>query len=89
MIIKLTEISILDPIIAIIVALIIFKAGFSISKRTMDNLLDCSLPEEDINNICEILNDCKTHGILGFKDLKARRLGPQKVLRSPLYFLKT
>lgn len=88
LIIKLTEISILDPIIAIIVALIIFKAGFSISKRTMDNLLDCSLPEEDINNICEILNDCKTHGIIGFKDLKARRLGPQKSIEVTLIFPK-
>lgn len=88
LIIKLTGISILDPIIAIIVALIIFKAGFSISKRTMDNLLDCSLPEEDINNICEILNDCKTHGILGFKDLKARRLGPQKSIEVTLIFPK-
>lgn len=88
LIIKLTGISILDPIIAIIVALIIFKAGFSISKRTMNNLLDCSLPEEDINNICEILNNCKSNGILGFKDLKARRLGPQKSIEVTLIFPK-
>lgn len=88
LIIKLTGISILDPIIAIIVALIIFKAGFSISKRTMDNLLDCSLPEEDINNICEILNNCKSNGIIGFKDLKARRLGPQKSIEVTLIFPK-
>ena len=38
--IKLTGIHILDPIIAIIVALFIFKAGFSISKETLNNLLD-------------------------------------------------
>lgn len=88
LIIKLTGISILDPIIAIIVALIIFKAGFSISKRTMDNLLDCSLPEEEMNNICEILNNCKSNGIIGFKDLKARRLGPQKSIEVTLIFPK-
>lgn len=88
LIIKFTGISILDPIIAIIVALIIFKAGFSISKRTMDNLLDCSLPEEEMNNICEILNNCKSNGIIGFKDLKARRLGPQKSIEVTLIFPK-
>lgn len=88
LIIKFTGISILDPIIAIIVALIIFKAGFSISKRTMDNLLDCSLPEEEMNNICEILNNCKYNGIIGFKDLKARRLGPQKSIEVTLIFPK-
>lgn len=88
LVIKLTGIYILDPIIAIIVAVIIFEAGFSISKRTMDNLLDCSLPEEDINNICNILDGCKANGIIGFKDLKARRLGPQKSIEVTLIFPK-
>lgn len=86
--IKFTGIHILDPIIAIVVAVIIFKAGFSISKSTMDNLLDCSLPEEDINNICNLLESCKVHGIIGFKDLKARRLGPQKSIEVTLIFPK-
>lgn len=88
LVIQFTGIKILDPIIAIIVALIIFEAGFSISKRTMDNLLDCSLPEEDMLNIQAILEECKTHGIVGFKDLKARRLGPQKSIEVTLVFPK-
>lgn len=88
LVIQFTGIKILDPIIAIIVALIIFEAGFSISKRTMDNLLDCSLPEEDMMNIQSILEECKTHGIVGFKDLKARRLGPQKSIEVTLIFPK-
>ena len=46
--IKITGITLLDPIIAIVVALIILKAGFSISKETLNNLLDGSLPNEDI-----------------------------------------
>lgn len=88
LVIQFTGIKILDPIIAIIVALIIFEAGFSISKRTMDNLLDCSLPEEDMLNIQAIIEECKTHGIVGFKDLKARRLGPQKSIEVTLVFPK-
>ena len=53
--IKITGIALLDPLIAIFVALIILKAGFSISKQTLNNLLDGSLPSEDIAKIEEIL----------------------------------
>ena len=88
LLIQLTGIYLLDPIIAIIVALIIFKTGFSISKSTMDNLLDCSLPEEDINSIEQIIESYKTQGVLSFKDLKARRLGPQKSIEVTLVFPK-
>lgn len=88
LVIQVTGIKILDPIIAIVVALIIFEAGFSISKRTMDNLLDCSLPEEEMNNIHDILEKWKSHGIVDFKDLKARRLGPQKSIEVTLIFPK-
>ena len=88
LLIKFTGIAMLDPIIAIVVALVIFKAGFSISKSTMDNLLDCSLPDEDIEKICEILNSYKDNGIVGFKNLKARRLGPQKNVEVTLVFPK-
>ena len=55
LLIKVTGIHLLDPIIAIIVACIIFRAGFSISKSTMNNLLDCSLPESDLKTIDDIL----------------------------------
>ena len=41
-----------------------------------------------MNNICEILNNCKSNGIIGFKDLKARRLGPQKSIEVTLIFPK-
>ena len=66
--IKITGIAALDPIIALIVALIILKAGFSISKETLNNLLDGSLPSEDIAKIEEILK--KNSVIKGYKNIK-------------------
>ena len=72
--IKLTGINILDSIIALIVAGIIFKAGFLIAKQTLNNLLDGSVSNKKISEINEILLSCKD--IKGFKDLKARNLGP-------------
>lgn len=74
--IKITGIYILDPIIAIFVALFIFKAGFSIAKETLNNLLDGSLPDKDLKIIEDIIYSYKNNNVSGFKNLKARRCGP-------------
>ena len=72
--IKITGINILDAIIALIVAAIIFKAGFLITKQTLNNLLDGSVSYKKIFDINNILHSCKE--IKGYKNLKARNLGP-------------
>lgn len=82
--IKITGIAALDPIIALIVALIILKAGFSISKETLNNLLDGSLPSEDIAKIEEILK--KNSVIKGYKNIKGRKSGQYKDVELTLLF---
>lgn len=76
--IKFTGLAILDPIIAILVALFILKAGFSISRETLNNLLDCALPAEQIVSIEKTIATFKEKGILGYKGLKSRRSGANK-----------
>lgn len=82
--IKITGIAALDPIIALIVALIILKAGFSISKETLNNLLDGSLPNEDIAKIEEILK--RNSVIKGYKNIKGRKSGQYKDIELTLLF---
>ena len=86
--IKITGLHILDPIIAIIVAIFIFKAGFDISKTTLNNLLDGSLPKEDLEHIEKIINSFTDKGILGYKNLKTRRVGPSSNIEIILLFPK-
>lgn len=86
--IKITGLLILDPIIAIIVALIILKTGISISKTTLNNLLDASLPNEDLEKIAKVINKFKTEGLCGYKDLKGRSVGPGKQIELTLLFPK-
>ncbi len=74
--IKITGIAILDPLIAIFVAFIILKTGISIIKETLNDLLDRTLPDEDIKIIENIINDCKS--IYGFKNLKSRKSGSSR-----------
>lgn len=76
--IKFTGLSVLDPIIAILVALFILKAGFSISRQTLNNLLDCALPPQETASIQQIISTFEEKGILGYKNLKSRRSGAVK-----------
>ena len=74
--IKITGIALLDPLIAILVAFIILKTGISVIKETLNNLLDRTLPDNDIKEIENIINSCKN--ICGFKNLKSRKSGSDR-----------
>jgi cation diffusion facilitator family transporter len=74
--IKITGITLLDPLIAILVAFIILKTGMSIIKETLNNLLDGTLPEEDIKIVENIINEC--NDIYGFKNFKSRKSGSNR-----------
>jgi cation diffusion facilitator family transporter len=83
--IRITGLGIIDPIIAIIVAIILFKIGVEISLGTIKNLLDASLPIELQNNIKEIvLNIECSNKILNIKKLRTRKAGAQKVIKLTL-----
>lgn len=86
--IKITGIAILDPIIAILVAMFVLKAGFEISKNTLNNLLDGTLPAEDMDEIKEIIKSYDNQCLKGFKRLKARRSGPLKDIEVTMLFPK-
>lgn len=83
--IKITGYNILDPIIAIFVAIIIYRTGYTISKHAWQNLLDHSLSNEDMDKIKNIV--MKYSGSLNITNLKARQTGPTAdidlVLRFP------
>ncbi|NLA24223.1 MAG: cation transporter, partial [Bacteroidales bacterium] len=66
-----TDFYILDPIIAILVAILILFESFQLLKRAFNPLLDTSLDEEDLNTIIKYLdeNEFKYH------KLKTRKSG--------------
>ncbi|HEX3002442.1 MAG TPA: cation diffusion facilitator family transporter [Methanoregula sp.] len=74
--IKLTGIAIFDPLFALGVAVIIMKAAYDLTVRSLSDLMDHSLPETDKRRIELIICD---HASIyaGFHDLKTRRSGPE------------
>ncbi len=84
--IKITGYSILDPIIAIFVALFIFHTGCKISQKACMNLLDHSLPDNDIENIKQIINKYADTVKLKPDSIKGRQIGPSKDIDIILQF---
>jgi cation diffusion facilitator family transporter len=74
--IKLTGNPIFDPLFALGVAVVIMKAAYDLTRRSLADLIDHSIPETDEQRIKEII--CEHSSIYaGFHDLKTRRSGPE------------
>lgn len=76
--VKTTGIHIFDPIMAMIVAIIIFTAGFKICEEAKNSLLDVSLGEEDNELIKTIISQYFGEGIISIKNLRTRAAGLKK-----------
>ena len=74
--IKLTHWTILDPIIAIVVAIMIGRASVDLMKKSIHDLADRSLPQDELQSIRKILQGDPQ--ILGYHNLRTRQSGNQR-----------
>lgn len=77
-VIAVTKIQILDPIIAIMVALLITKAAWDITVKSFVPLLDAALPSHEEEQIREALDLIMPQGLVGFHELRTRRAGSER-----------
>lgn len=71
---QLTGLKILDPVCAIIVALIIAKASFELTKKAFVPLVDTALSPEEIDSIHRVLEEYKD-AFIEYHELRTRRSG--------------
>lgn len=69
----------LDPLMAILVALYILKSSYKIGKTAFDNLMGREVSDELLEQIVEIIKSEKN--ILGFHDLKTRKMGTKTIIQ--------
>jgi cation diffusion facilitator family transporter len=74
--IRLTGITIFDPLFALGVAIVIMKAAYDLTRRSLSDLIDHSIPAGDEKRIKEIICD-HASSYAGFHGLKTRRSGPE------------
>lgn len=75
--VRFTGLSIIDPIIALLVSLFIFKVAFDVLRKSFGGLMDQKLPEAEENAIRLSIME---HGgdIVGFHELRTRKSGNQR-----------
>lgn len=75
--IRLTGISILDPIIALAVALLILKTGCDVMRKSFGGLVDAKLPEAE-EDIVRLTVTGYSEEVVSFHGLRTRRAGSQR-----------
>lgn len=79
LIVKLTGFLILDPVIAVLVALNIIWTGFTLIKRSANGLMDASITEEELKKVKQYLDGLKTDTI-EYHSLMTRQAGQRKFI---------
>ncbi len=75
--VRVTGLNILDPIIALAVALLILKAAYDVLHRSFGGLMDVRLPDVEERVITEAVTD-RGDKIVGFHQLRTRKVGNQR-----------
>lgn len=73
--IKLTGLTILDPIVGIFVTLLILKAAYTLIRDSVANILDSKLPPEDEEKIALVLATYSQR-FVDYHNLRTRKAGP-------------
>ncbi len=77
-VIRLTGYTWLDPAIAIVVAAVVLKAGYTMTKKSFYELTDVALPSEEEEIIRAILD---AHpAVIAFHQLRTRRSGSRRLI---------
>ena len=78
-IVRMTGLSIVDPIVAILVAALIIKAAYDITKKSFGGLMDATLPkaEEDAIRSCILEHYSE---IVGYHKLRTRKSGSHRYI---------
>jgi cation diffusion facilitator family transporter len=86
-IVRFTGLKIVVPIAALFVAVLIIKAAYDLTKKSMIDLLDGRLPEEDINKITEIISSYPQ--VKDYHRLRTRKSGQRREIDIHLKVDKT
>ena len=77
-IIAVTNIQIIDPIIAIAVALLILKAAYELTVKALLPLLDTALPQAEEDVIVEAIEMIIPEGLVNYHQLRTRKSGSER-----------
>ena len=78
LIVRFTDITIIDPILAGLVALYIFKVAFDVLRKSYGGLVDVKLPEDEENAVKSAITEHFGTEVVSFHKLRTRKAGSQR-----------
>ncbi|MEF3279611.1 MAG: cation diffusion facilitator family transporter [Elusimicrobiota bacterium] len=63
----------IDPLVAILVAILIIKAAWKLTKESFSDLIDTSINQSEISKIKKVINADKE--VIGFKNMRTKKAG--------------
>jgi len=85
--VRFTGLSILDPIVALVVALVILKAAYDILRKSFGGLIDVKLPKAEEDAIRSSIME-HSGQLVGFHELRTRKAGNQRFIEFHLVMPK-
>ena len=77
--VRLTGISILDPIVALLVSVIIARTAFLTIKKSFSGLMDTKLPKAEEDELISCIME-HTEQLAGFHEVRTRKAGNQRFI---------
>ncbi|NLD35906.1 MAG: cation transporter [Desulfatiglans sp.] len=77
--VRITKVAIIDPIIALIMAVFVLKAGYEVTLRAMHELIDYALPKEEQAILEKCLGEHDTL-ICDYHAMRSRRAGNERFI---------
>jgi cation diffusion facilitator family transporter len=82
------NLNIVDPIVAILVALLIMKTAYDITRKSFGGLIDVKLPEAEENTIRSCILE-HSGRVVAFHELRTRKAGSQRYIDLHLVMPRT
>jgi cation diffusion facilitator family transporter len=74
------NLTIIDPILALLVVLIILRATYRVGRMAFHELVDVKLPEDEEKNIRQAIMEHSGGEVVGFHRLRTRKAGSQRYI---------
>lgn len=84
--VQLTSWDIIDPLIAIGVALLMFKMVYDLARASIGQLLDVKLPADEERIILDAISGCLSREAVNFHELRSRKAGSERHIDLHLVF---
>jgi cation diffusion facilitator family transporter len=79
LVVRFTGLSIIDPILALLVAVYIFKVAYDVLRNSFGGLVDVKLPENEENTIRSVIMEYMGE-VVDFHALRTRKAGSQRYI---------